>query len=108
MQLDDVLPQLERLSDAEMETALSAAGTDLTYRLQCACVFIVLVAAIGLFSLAVPRLYQAFHPPIYVRLVLAAGTLVAIWQTVKLVGRVVQHFYCRAITRHVRARAGAP
>src|SRR5690606_34721676 len=105
MKLDDVLPQLEQLSEAESDLVLAAAGADRTYRLQCIGLFLAVVAAIGAFSLAVPRLYQAINPSLYARLALAAVTLVAIWLAVKLIQCVIQHFYSQAIARHIDARA---
>lgn len=108
MQLDDALPQLEQLSDTDADAAIAAARTERVFRLQYAGVFVALAVAIGVFSLAVPRVYQAFHPPLYFRLVFGIAALTGIWQAVKLVQRVLEHFYSRAISRQISMRVGAP
>ena len=108
MRLDDVLLQLENLSETEAEDALSAARTDNAYRLQCAGLFFATLVAISLFSLAVPYVFQAFLTPVYLRLVFAVLTLLGVWKAAKLLRRLVQYFYSRAITRQLKMRASAP
>ena len=104
---DNLWPHLEHLPQTEIDAIFKAAGTDRTFRLSLAGLFVLWVAAIAAYSFAVSAFYRAYKTDMPVKIALMALTFLGIWLSIRAAYSFIRQFYNRAVMRQVALRQHA-
>jgi hypothetical protein len=101
---DNLWPHLEHLPQTEIDAIFKSAGTDRAFRLSLLGLFVILVAAMAAYSLAVSAFYRVYKPDMPVKIALLALTFIGIWLSIKCAYSFISHFYNLAVMRQIAMR----